>query len=95
VYDERVSDEPTRTTRTLSIDARIVAILTHVRDHTVMEMRRRLSERHEAGRNELPEEEIEMISRIAGTVARTLAETAVTQAYNLGVERATRDPTVR
>ena len=79
----------------VSIDLRFASILARVRERVIVEMRHRLIERHEAGRNELPEEEIEMIARIAGTVCRGVADEALGEAYNLGVERAAKDPMVR
>ena len=90
-----MTDEGPRLHHSVSIDTRIALILTHVKDRVVIEMRRRLGERHEAGRNELPEEEIETIARIAGMVAKNVTDEAIVEAYNLGIERALRDPTVR
>ena len=85
-------DDGRKQHHSVSIDTRITAILARMRDRVVAEMQRRLSERHEAGRNELPDEEIEMISRIAGAICRTAADEAITEAYNIGREHALREP---
>jgi len=62
-------------------------ILEEIRVTVTDQMRQRLLERRAQGRHDLPDEEIEMEARIAGTMAKSAAANGVAQAFQLGVNR--------
>ena len=67
----------------------VSAVLEHVRDEVVTQVKTRLEERRRQGWADISDEEIESIARMTGMVARKVAADGVAEAFQMGVNRST------